>query len=1285
MKIVAPLFALWVLWPPLGFAHPASPPQPVGKVLPLGNTASALERRAASQDASCPQGYLCQKGSCGDNVYCDFGEVCVNFEGASACASSNLKLCALNPGSMMAVACAADGVCCHGNCYAKGTVCCDRPSVQCTIGESCNACAEGLTCGSTGCVGASSTSKTSSSAASPPPTSTTQKSTSKVSSATSTKTTNPVASPTPLSSIGSWTLQGCWSDSTSGRALVAASYIDTTGLTPEACVAKAKGFRYVGFENSGECYWGYTRSSKSTKVDDSMCSAACAGDRSVTCGGDLVMNLYENSEVVPPTPTGEPAYGDWSLQGCWSDSDSPRALEHSFTDGEGMSIRACSLKAAGYKYFGVEAGKECWYGNTLDASSQKQTSGCNTACVGWITQQCGGNWRLSLYLNLAYVPGASSTSTSARTTTSTSISSTSKASSTTIRTTSTTVSSTVGSSSTVPSSTGHTITSTSQPPPSPTIVPSVGSFKKPTCFFDSTNPRMLANGSSVDHSSTGMTVEKCIKLADSWRYAGVEFGGECYWGDVPQNPEESNQQDCVQPCDGDPRQICGSGNRILRYEDEDWEDPTRTQLAEALQEYYEQLAELQDAIQKWHDLLQQYEDEQPSGSGVGRRQLSSLLAKITEAWVTAKSLVAPYTAKDAAASKSFNIARRYGTINQAEFGDYIELRDLTETSISSIQSASAGDVIGGLAIKIAKTAIRVLGNPYVTAATGVFALIKALSLIFSSPGGPPDDPPKSTSFTSTIVSSTTSCSPTMTPTPMVVLTQPFTSDKDAEAVLNLMPSGSLIDEDTFEEIGFRSFLANLDNCNAELLVQQASVAAVSLNAEIQSQSNEVDKEELQFASRSELNTTASRVNNATFKAIPQQNLAAGKSLTLQSPAPAHLRWLSTLGGKAQSPSLAGSTFYDTDGYLYDPTAAGNDVVVYVLDDGVMEDHVEFMPNGGTSKLISQKDARKVPRQRIDKEHGNLVASLAAGAFSGVAKSSRLVSIVLFGSSDFTYVADLARGMAYVASDVAKNNRQGKAVIVMSWGVEPNKLWWDKTTETHTAHQNPFPSLLQRFYDNGIVVVNAAANSDQEDLAATEPTASGGRDVGLIVVGRTDITGQSYKSSHIDSSGKGILSLYAVGHVVCGAGRAANGKDLYRCTTGASFSAPQVAGLAAYYLSIPAVHAKITAQGNSQVSLNMKNHLRQVGLSRKGVWPDGVPRAALDEEIDCQVSNPPTATMSNFPSTTLQSEIPYLSTYPELGVGAGINDFNLALHPAAVSGTYVSVTPAPTCMMVQPTP
>jgi hypothetical protein len=73
----------------------------------------SLLKRAASQDPSCPPGFLCDQQECPAGVLCPDGESCVNFEGTIACAPKAPQWCALNPSNLQGVGCAAgeDGIC----------------------------------------------------------------------------------------------------------------------------------------------------------------------------------------------------------------------------------------------------------------------------------------------------------------------------------------------------------------------------------------------------------------------------------------------------------------------------------------------------------------------------------------------------------------------------------------------------------------------------------------------------------------------------------------------------------------------------------------------------------------------------------------------------------------------------------------------------------------------------------------------------------------------------------------------------------------------------------------------------------------------------------------------------------------------------------------------------------------------------------------------------------------------------------------------------------------------
>lgn len=89
-------------------------------------------------------------------------------------------------------------------------------------------------------------------------------------------------------------------------------------------------------------------------------------------------------------------------------------------------------------------------------------------------------------------------------------------------------------------------------------VSSFHSFNTNTCahylFRDSTEDRVLDGRPAQEIPADYMTVEKCIDgcKAAGFPSAGLEFGKECYCGDVAFPPGEyENLEDCNMPCLGD--------------------------------------------------------------------------------------------------------------------------------------------------------------------------------------------------------------------------------------------------------------------------------------------------------------------------------------------------------------------------------------------------------------------------------------------------------------------------------------------------------------------------------------------------------------------------------------------------------------------------------------------------------------------------------------------------------------------------------------------------------------
>lgn len=93
----------------------------------------------------------------------------------------------------------------------------------------------------------------------------------------------------------------------------------------------------------------------------------------------------------------------------WTDNDTHGRSLPSLNASDAMTIEYCAAyaKSKGYKYFGVEYGRECWAGATLSQySSATASSSCAMKCKGDSSQICGGSGLMNLYI---YSPVVSAT------------------------------------------------------------------------------------------------------------------------------------------------------------------------------------------------------------------------------------------------------------------------------------------------------------------------------------------------------------------------------------------------------------------------------------------------------------------------------------------------------------------------------------------------------------------------------------------------------------------------------------------------------------------------------------------------------------------------------------------------------------------------------------------------------------------------------------------------------------------------------------------------------------
>lgn len=334
---------------------------------------------------------------------------------------------------------------------------------------------------------------------------------------------------TPSTVTLKWDVLGCYTDSSSNRALAAAvSVPDSIGVSIESCeeACYSNGYSYAGVEYGKECWCGNDISNTNPASDG--CNMACAANAAEICGGGDRMNLFHLVGTSTPTitatattttlpsttfitsttttqststttttiPTSSSA--QWVYVGCYVDNIDSRTLRKTAIINNGMTIEKCEAecKAGGFLFAGLENSGECYcdYSIQNGASLASGDAQCNMPCSANSAEICGGGNELSLYVRLPI------------------------------------------------QTYGWT---------------SLG------CYTDDMGARTLTKTASVDGA---MTVEKCQAacFAGSYLLSGVEFGSECYC-DNNINSGSSVLNGCTYTCNGDQTELCGGSNRLNLY------------------------------------------------------------------------------------------------------------------------------------------------------------------------------------------------------------------------------------------------------------------------------------------------------------------------------------------------------------------------------------------------------------------------------------------------------------------------------------------------------------------------------------------------------------------------------------------------------------------------------------------------------------------------------------------------------------------------------------------------
>uniref|UniRef100_K1QKY9 Putative fungistatic metabolite n=1 Tax=Magallana gigas TaxID=29159 RepID=K1QKY9_MAGGI len=159
------------------------------------------------------------------------------------------------------------------------------------------------------------------------------------------------------------------------------------------CVRENK--KFYGLEVGTECFCG-NYLTKHNQRPNKECMTPCKGDRSQACGGGWRVLIHNNTKYTSNVVNKD-------FKGCYVDQKS-RTLKDYSTSSSKMTVEKCkdTCHKKNYKYYGVEATKECFCGNKLTKTVKKDTEECSSPCKGNRAQGCGGNWRLAVYENTKF-------------------------------------------------------------------------------------------------------------------------------------------------------------------------------------------------------------------------------------------------------------------------------------------------------------------------------------------------------------------------------------------------------------------------------------------------------------------------------------------------------------------------------------------------------------------------------------------------------------------------------------------------------------------------------------------------------------------------------------------------------------------------------------------------------------------------------------------------------------------------------------------------------------------
>ena len=241
-----------------------------------------------------------------------------------------------------------------------------------------------------------------------------------------------------------------------------------------------------------------------------------------------------------------------------------------------------------------------------------------------------------------------------------------------------------------------------------------------------------------------------------------------------------------------------------------------------------------------------------------------------------------------------------------------------------------------------------------------------------------------------------------------------------------------------------------------------------------------------------------------------------------------------------------------DGYVY-YSAAGEGITVYVIDSGVDALNKDFS-SGVIKRWIYTSTVPKTEPEMDVEGHGTCVASKVAGIEYGVAKKALLIMVKIA-----KVCHSLLEAFVRILNDIRRRKKAGENIAGYSVITIQQQTGAGRKVSKLTT--TLMKILLSTIMEKYAVVVVCAAGNDAREVDSLPSSFS--PMLPLIVVGGVDPdTGDRTMDSNFGLA----VTVSAPGEVVCASPRDGSGW----AKQGTSFAAPAVAGLVAYFLSLPDV-------------------------------------------------------------------------------------------------------------------